>query len=64
MGPPDQETRQRLLEAAARLFAARGFTHVTVREICNAANANVAAVNYHFGDKLGLYEPKHLSPLT
>jgi AcrR family transcriptional regulator len=39
-----------------RLFAARGFRHVTVREICAAAEANVAAVNYHFGDKLGLYK--------
>jgi AcrR family transcriptional regulator len=51
----DAETRERLLNAAARLFAARGFRDVTVREICRAARANVAAVNYHFGDKLGLY---------
>ena len=51
----DRETRERLLEAAAQLFAERGFKKVTVREICRAARANVAAVNYHFGDKLGLY---------
>jgi len=51
----DQETRGRLLTAAERLFADRGFKKVTVREICRAARANVAAVNYHFGDKLGLY---------
>ena len=51
----DRETRDRLLHAAERLFAERGFKHVTVREICRAARANVAAVNYHFGDKLGLY---------
>jgi TetR/AcrR family transcriptional regulator, regulator of cefoperazone and chloramphenicol sensitivity len=51
----DAETYDRLLEVAARLFAARGFKDVTVREICRAARANVAAVNYHFGDKLGLY---------
>lgn len=51
----DHETRERLLRAGTRLFGERGFTHVTVREICRAARANVAAVNYHFGDKLGLY---------
>lgn len=52
----DQETRHRLLEAAARLFAERGFQNVTVRDICGQAGANVAAVNYYFRDKSGLYE--------
>jgi TetR/AcrR family transcriptional regulator, regulator of cefoperazone and chloramphenicol sensitivity len=51
----DTETRARLLKAAERLFADRGFKKVTVRDICRAARANVAAVNYHFGDKIGLY---------
>ena len=51
----DRETRDRLLRASEQLFAARGFKDVTVRDICRAARANVAAVNYHFGDKLGLY---------
>jgi TetR/AcrR family transcriptional regulator, regulator of cefoperazone and chloramphenicol sensitivity len=51
----DVETRERLLHAAERLFAERGFKDVTVRDICHEARANVAAVNYHFGDKLGLY---------
>jgi AcrR family transcriptional regulator len=51
----DLETHARVLNAAARLFAANGFKHVTVREICASAAANVAAVNYHFGDKLELY---------
>src|SRR5262245_32752080 len=41
--------------AGARLFADRGFKKVTVRDICRASRANVAAVNYHFGDKLRLY---------
>jgi TetR/AcrR family transcriptional regulator, regulator of cefoperazone and chloramphenicol sensitivity len=51
----DAETRERLLAVAKQLFADRGFKDVTVREICREASANVAAVNYHFGDKLGLY---------
>ena len=51
----DTETRDRLLQAGARLFADHGFRKVTVRDICRVARANVAAVNYHFGDKLGLY---------
>jgi AcrR family transcriptional regulator len=52
----DRETQDRLLQAAARLFAARGFSKVTVRDIALKAHANVAAVNYHFGDKAALYE--------
>ena len=55
MSVQDHETRERLIQAAARLFADRGFADVTVREICAAADANVAAINYHFRDKLGLY---------
>jgi AcrR family transcriptional regulator len=51
----DALTRARVLETAERLFGERGFKMVTVREICKAAEANVAAVNYHFGDKMGLY---------
>jgi AcrR family transcriptional regulator len=48
-------TRERLLEVGMRLFSERGFHQVTVRELCREAGANLAAVNYHFGGKLGLY---------
>ncbi len=55
MAEHDSETRSRLLAAATRLFADQGFRTVTVRDICHDAGANVASINYHFGDKLGLY---------
>ncbi|MEY4916305.1 MAG: hypothetical protein RL616_218 [Verrucomicrobiota bacterium] len=48
-------TRQQLLEAAAEVFAEVGFRNSTVREICRRAGANIAAINYHFGDKEKLY---------
>jgi AcrR family transcriptional regulator len=51
----DTATRQRLLEVAGEVFAEQGFRAATIRDICARAEANVAAVNYHFGDKEALY---------
>ena len=49
------QTKQQLLEVAGRVFAERGYMNATSKEICELANANIAAVNYHFGGKDGLY---------
>jgi AcrR family transcriptional regulator len=49
------DTRGRILEAAGPVFAEKGYRKATVREICRAADVNLAAVNYYFGDKERLY---------
>ena len=48
-------TRRELLEAAAEVFGEVGYRNATVREICRRAGANIAGINYHFGDKEKLY---------
>jgi AcrR family transcriptional regulator len=50
-----EDTRERLLMAAGQVFAEKGFQAATIREISQKAEANVAAINYHFGDKERLY---------
>lgn len=49
------DTRARLLVAAERLFAEKGFSETSIRDITHSAGANVAAINYHFGNKERLY---------
>jgi AcrR family transcriptional regulator len=55
MSRPADLTRDSLVEAAVAVFSAKGFEGGSVREITQAANANQAAINYHFGGKEGLY---------
>jgi TetR/AcrR family transcriptional regulator, regulator of cefoperazone and chloramphenicol sensitivity len=53
--PAQANTRRQLIEAAREIFAQSGFRNATIRDISRRAGANIAAVNYHFGDKEGLY---------
>ncbi|OQY59773.1 MAG: hypothetical protein B6245_04910 [Desulfobacteraceae bacterium 4572_88] len=54
--PKDSEkTKKKLIEAAGQLFAERGFSSVTVRDIAQKADANLSALNYHFRFKEALY---------
>jgi AcrR family transcriptional regulator len=58
------EARCRLLDAALHLFAEQGFSKTSIREIALAAQTNVAAISYYFGDKLGLYREVFVDPRT
>ena len=57
------EVRSRLVSAALRLFAEKGFEAAKTREICEAAGANISAIRYYFGDKAGLYRAAFTEPL-
>ncbi len=49
------KTYKSLLTTASEVFAEEGYRDATIAEICKRARANVAAVNYHFGNKETLY---------
>ncbi|GAB6125244.1 TetR/AcrR family transcriptional regulator [Humidesulfovibrio idahonensis] len=53
--PQELGTKARLLQAARKVFSEHGLENATIRDICALAGANVAAVNYHFGNKERLY---------
>ena len=57
------KARQHLLHAALKLFAEKGFSKTSPREIALAANANIASISYYFGDKAGLYRAAFTEPL-
>ncbi len=57
------EARARLLEAALTLFAEKGFTKTSTREIAKAAGVNIAAISYYFGDKASLYAACFTEPM-
>lgn len=51
-----KDTRQKILRIATRLFAQKGFSGTSVRDIVHAARVNVSAIHYYFGDKRKLYK--------
>jgi len=55
MTRPSDITRERILKAAERLFAERGYDATSIRAIVAKARVNQAAINYHFDGKDGLY---------
>jgi len=57
------QARERILSAALRLFVERGYASTPVRDIAQAAGANLAAINYYFGDKAGLYRAALFEPV-
>ena len=57
-----EQSRERLVRAALRLFARQGFSKTSTREISEAAETNVAAISYYFGDKAGLYRAAFFEP--
>jgi AcrR family transcriptional regulator len=48
--------KEKLIAAAGEVFIKKGFRDATVAEICALAEANISAVNYHFGSKEALYQ--------
>ncbi len=55
MTRPSDVTRERIMKAAERLFAERGYDATSIRAIVAKARVNQAAINYHFEGKDGLY---------
>ncbi len=61
------ETVDRILDAAEQLFAERGFSETSLRQITSKAKVNLAAVNYHFGSKNALIQAvfaRFINPFT
>ena len=49
------DTKSRILDAAERFFGSLGFAETSLRALTREAGTNLAAVNYHFGSKEGLF---------
>lgn len=52
----EETSREKILNAATKLFAEKGFDGVSIREICKEANINICMISYYFGGKKELYQ--------
>ncbi|TVT51480.1 MAG: TetR/AcrR family transcriptional regulator, partial [Sedimenticola thiotaurini] len=53
---PPVDTKDKILDVAEQIFAEKGYSATSMRTITSRANVNLAAVNYHFGSKVQLYQ--------
>ncbi len=51
-----ENSREKILKAATKLFAQKGFDGVSIREICKEAGVNICMISYYFGGKKELYQ--------
>lgn len=51
----DDNSKQRIINAATKLFAQQGFEGTSIRQICKEANANICMISYFWGGKQELY---------
>lgn len=52
----DENSKIRILEAATKLFAQKGFDGTSIREICKKAEVNLCMISYYWGGKQELYQ--------
>ncbi|HXW37618.1 MAG TPA: TetR/AcrR family transcriptional regulator [Nitrososphaerales archaeon] len=50
------ETSERILQAASKLFAERGYSNVSIRDVCREGGTTAPVIYYYFGNKRGLFE--------
>lgn len=55
LADPPVDRRQRILDAAERVFAESGYHGTTLRQIAAAADVKLSLIGYHFESKLALY---------
>ena len=59
-----ENTKDLILHEALTLFAQKGYTETSVRDISDAAGVNVASINYHFGSKHDLFQAVIVENMT